>query len=339
VGVKNEVPGIWRLDYAPFVRANIYNSHAIDGERTIELNVPVSKKIDSSLTAEISLRGLFTQLSSDTANTSNNIFQITPAITYRYKELTAHFGLSPTVGRNGTAYLLPDISAAYKFSESLRLLAGWRGDLIQNTYQQLTRKNPFQQQVPGIRQSHNDEVFAMAEAAIGKHFSLSGKVSWWQFNNLPLYLKSYSGDGKSFYVTYDPRVNAWSLQLDGRYQVANTFSIGLSGAWYNYYKHTNSRVWQEPAVRLKAEAAWQPIRELQLNAYWSLLDQIYALDPNNNEEKLKGVTDIGLSGEYQLIPQLSLFLNVDNLLNRKNERWLGYSSYGINIYGGLRFRF
>jgi hypothetical protein len=30
---------------------------------------------------------------------------------------------------------------------------------------------------------------------------------------------------------------------------------------------------------------------------------------------------------------------VTNLLNNKNQRWLGYDSYGINVYGGLRLKF
>lgn len=339
-GLQNERPGPWGLDYRPVVKASLYTSNAIDGEQTIDLDLPVSKKIDTGLILEMGIHGIFTHLKSGAFSEGNNIVQLTPGLTYQADRFTGHFGLSPTFGKYGTAYLLPDLTAAYMVSNYLRIKAGWQAQLTQNTFQQLTLKNPFMYGVQQeIRQTRTDEVFAHVESAIGKHFTLSARFSWWQYNNLPLFLTSAFTDGKTFIVTYDPQVNAVSLQAAARYQVAEIFSLGLSGAWYNFYNQKNSKVYQEPAVRLKGDLQWQILKELQFNAYLSVLDEMYARNALAEEVKLNGVLDIGAGAEYQLVPQLSLWLNVDNLLNRKNERWLGYPAYGINIFGGVRFRF
>ena len=50
-------------------------------------------------------------------------------------------------------------------------------------------------------------------------------------------------------------------------------------------------------------------------------------------------TDLGGNIEYLLIPRLAVFLQVNNILNQKYQRWYGYEAYGTNIYGGLRLKF
>ena len=338
-GVQNEGAGVLGLDYHPVIKVSALSGSDINGEETIDLKVPVSKRIDTSLTAEFGVQGIFTHLNAANYSMGNNIFQLTPAVSFQREQFKGHFGLSPTFGRGGVAYLLPDITAAYSFSTSFLVKAGWQAQLTQNTYQQLSLKNPFLAAPDTIRQTRSDEVFIDAAAGIGSHFSISGRFSWWQYNSLPMYRTSMIQPGNTFDVIYDPKVNAISLQIAARYQIGETFSLGVSGAWYNYYKKTYDHVYQEPGIRLKGDLQWCILKDFQFNAYTSLLDEIYARNPLGEDVKLNGVLDVGIGAEYQVIPKLSFWLNIGNLLDRRNERWLGYRDYGINIFGGLRFRF
>ena len=70
-----------------------------------------------------------------------------------------------------------------------------------------------------------------------------------------------------------------------------------------------------------------------------MLDQIYALNVAHQEVKLNGVFDVGAGAEYLFIPRLSAFINVNNLLNDRYQRWYQYEAYGLNVYGGLRLKF
>ncbi len=115
--------------------------------------------------------------------------------------------------------------------------------------------------------------------------------------------------------------------------------MGAQGEWYNYYKHWYTRVWGEPFVRIKGDAAWHALPGLLLNAYTEVLDQIWGQDAQGNAIKLRGVFDVGAGGEYTFGSGFSGLLRFDNLLGRSNERWLGYPSFGFNVYGGLRYRF
>jgi outer membrane cobalamin receptor len=81
------------------------------------------------------------------------------------------------------------------------------------------------------------------------------------------------------------------------------------------------------------------LQALLITAYVEVLDEIWSQDASGQEVRVKGVFDLGAAAEYTIIEKLNLFIRTENLLGRHNERWLGYPSFGFNIYGGVRFRF
>ena len=339
IGVNNEAPGWEGIDYQPSFSASFFTGTFVNSERTFGIHLPVSKRIDSSLTAEMGIHAILTSADISGVSVSNNVLQITPALSYTGERISGRFGLYPTFGRDGV-YLLPDIIARYKIGNDVALAsAGWQSRLVQNTFEQLITVNPFLTRLYQPLQTRTDEVFAGVGIAILKHLSISGRISWWQYNNLPLYVTRAGGDGKDFDLVFDPKVQAIVLNAGLRYAIGEDITVGGSGTWYNYSKHTFARVWGEPAVRLKGDATWHATTGLTLTAYLEVLDQIYGSDINGKEVKQKGVFEVGAGAEYTIVQKLNIFLRAENLLNRQNERWLGYPSFGFNIYGGLRFRF
>ncbi len=337
--VQNERPNSLGLNYHPMVKASIYGDRFDAVERTVAFAVPVTKDLDTSLQAGLGINGVFTQLNTTAGNRGNNIFQITPMLNFHSGNFKARVGIYPTFGMGGNTHLLPDVQLSYQLPNTqFSISAGWEARLRQNTYKQLSSYNPYMFNLFDGRQTRMDEVFAMAKSNIGNHVTATARISWWQMNNLPMFLND-SGDRKNFYVLYDQRVNALSFEATLRYQVANSLSVGITGTFYNYYQTTYGRVWHEPAVRVKGDLMIRPLPALMITAYAMLLDQNYALNEAHQETKLDGVFDIGGGAEYQIIPRLSAFLNLHNLLNNRYERWYRYENYGFNIYGGLRLKF
>lgn len=345
VDLKNIRANKWQIDFHPAVSGYIYGDHYSNTERNIAFDIPLSKDIDSSLKASLGLKGIFTTLSSSTSDWGNNLVQLTPRLDFHKGNFTGRVGLYPTAGSYYSLLLLPDIEASYRFPNSMvSITGGWLASIRQNTYRQLTGSNPYlfpPSQYPlfyQIRQTKMDEVFGMIKTNIGDHLSANARVSWWRYNNLPMFLND-NGDNKNFYIQYDDQVNALSLQLSARYQISNTFGVGANASFYNYYNKSYDRVWHQPGLRLKADMTYRPSSALLITAYATILDQIYALDKLHEEVKLDGVFDIGAGAEYSFIPRLSAFINVNNLLNDRYQRWYGYEVYGINVYGGLRLKF
>jgi outer membrane receptor protein involved in Fe transport len=219
----------------------------------------------------------------------------------------------------------------------MRATIGWNATLRQNTYEQLTTENPYMLSNYQVIQTRQDEIYAHLEGNVGNHISWTGKVSWWNSFDMPTFLND-TGDQKEFYVLYQ-NVKALSFQFGARYQMASKWSVGANADFYNFYYSTDQHVWHQPSTRIKADVTVSPTAKLNFSAYAYVLGGINARDTGFNAVKLKTIADIGLNAEYTIVPRLSAFVQFNNLLNSKYQRWQGYEVYGFNIYGGLRLKF
>jgi hypothetical protein len=189
-----------------------------------------------------------------------------------------------------------------------------------------------------LDQTHTDEVFGGVQTNIGNHISFSGKVSWWQYENMPLMMNDTLNDTRKFVVVYD-KVNALSLQGAVRYHIGNVLSAGVSVIYTSYNTTVSKRAWHEPGLRMNADVLVHPVTGLTITAYLSAMDEIYALDNGNKTVKLNNTFDLGAGAEYSFIPRLSAFVNANNIFNNQYERWYGYRVYGFNIFAGVRLKF
>jgi hypothetical protein len=340
IDLKNRTDSSGLLSYHPAMNFSLYNAKFNSLETTFGFNAPLSYRFDSTLTAEVAILGAVTSYKNDAGSTSNNFIEALPGLTLNGGKLTGHALLGLAIGKGGSFYLLPDIFAAYPLGKlKMNVTAGWRASLRQNTYEQMTTANPYLSPAYQVEQTRKDEVFAGLQASRGSHLDFSARVSWWGYKNLPSYLNDM-GDQKQFYISY-LNVNAASLQATARYHVANMWSLGITADFYNFYGKTQAKVyvWGEPNMKIKGDFTLTPIPKLMVTAYLALLGGIYEKDNQGNVVKLDMIADIGGNAEYQIVPRLSAFVQVNNILNNKYQRWYQYEVYGLNIYGGIRLKF
>jgi len=345
VDMKNKDSVYSKLNYHPALSASLYDARFGTSETNIGFNAPFTYDVDSTLQARIALVGALTHLTTNEQSVNNNYIELLPGFNIHRDQFIGHALLGLAAGAGGNGYILPDIYGALPIKNtSLLVSAGWQATLIQNTYEQLTTINPYLLNNYMVQQTRKDEVFVNVQGSAGAHLSFSGRLGWDAYNDLPTFLNFYrtqfngTADEKRFYVVYQ-QVRAIALQLAARYQVANTWSVGIKGDFYDFYQSTQKQVWEQPDMKIKGDFTILPLPKLTVTAYLAMMGGIYAENAFGNAEKLKAATDIGGNAEYQIIPRLSAFVQVSNLLNDKYQRWLGYEAYGLNIYGGLRLKF
>ncbi len=338
VDASNEVENSIGINYHPAVKIGYYGREGIS-ETMFNLSAPISKKLDKHFTAYASVNLFLANLNDVNGNArNNNVLQFAPKIAYENAGFKAHLGISPTLGRGDNSYILPDIYLSYKLPNTpFAVFAGWDGTLRQNTFQQLTTYNPYLSSSYLIRQTKQDEIYGGLSAGLGNHFSLSAKLSHRDYKDLPLFLNNYITEN-TFFIVYD-NVKAVSVEATIRYDIADIFSLKLGGSYFNYYEYTYSRVWHEPSLRFNADFSFRPFKDLTFTAYSRVLDGIYTIDATGVEVKNKAAFDVGLGTEYNIVPRLSAFLNVNNLFDNRYQRWYNYEAYGFNIFGGIRVKF
>ncbi len=343
LGAENTEANRWNVWYKPTLDFGMYSDKFNAKERTFAFNVPASIAIDSMLSFSLGIKGNFTQFKNDSSDIGNNYIQVNPALDVHFQATDIHLGFSPTWGKGSKFYLLPDLSLNSRLLDNrLVLVAGWKGSLVQNTYQQLSTKNPFMLNIYDVKQTKTDQVYGGFESALGQHVSFGGTLSWRQWKNLALFVNDYdlSADGKRFKVVYDDKVQALSLDAFIRYQVGNVFGLSASGTWYNFYKTaTLDKAFHEPMLRLGGNMYLHPLEKLYINVNGDFWDGMYALERNGESKKLPAFFDLSANAEYSIIPHLSIFLQLNNILGTQYQRWNQYQTYGFNIIGGLRFKF
>jgi hypothetical protein len=56
-------------------------------------------------------------------------------------------------------------------------------------------------------------------------------------------------------------------------------------------------------------------------------------------ERLKSAYDLNAGVEFTVMPKLNLWLQFNNILNNKYERWNQYQVLGFNFLGGIVYSF
>lgn len=334
------------LVYHPSVTGSVYDARFNTSENNFGVNIPFSYRLDSQLTLKFTASGSLVKLKLSDLNLKNNLAALTPGIGLNKGNLSGHALVGFAFGNGGKTFVLPDVVAEFHIpSTVLKLSGGWQSSVRQNTYEQLTTENPylfytFQPTTNSyqiIRQSRRDEIFASVSGSQGSHLTYSVRASWWNFTSLPTFVDS-AGDGRYFNVVYDD-VSALSLRAAVRYTQATKWSAGISADFYKYYQGTQPYVWGQPSVNIRGDVSVRPMKDLTVSGYVAILGGMYSINYLHRTVVLNPITDVGAYGEYTIVPRLSAFVQVSNILNSKYQRWANYQSYGLNVYAGVRLKF
>ena len=338
--MQEENPDEKPFTYHPIVGVSLFSDKYNASETTFKLGLPISYQLDSNTSVYVKPQATITSFKNPVTSQSNNIIQIAPGIKFAKNQISGNAGITPTWGANQKFYILPDINLSYMLPETQMLLhAGWQGSLQQNSYRQLTALNPYVFNTFTVNQTRTQEVYAGVSSNVGEHITFNGRVSWYDYTNLPVFINDTLTDNKQFQILYDTKVNAIGLEAAIRYQIAQTFAIGFTGQWMNFYQSNFERVWHRPGIRFTGDIIAQPIEKLTITAYISFIDELYALEKNNRSFKLNSILDIGAGAEYEVIKRVSVFVQANNLLNNKYQLQYGYNAFGMNIFGGARLKF
>jgi outer membrane receptor protein involved in Fe transport len=133
-----------------------------------------------------------------------------------------------------------------------------------------------------------------------------------------------------------------AVQMHGEvsYIQGEDFSATASLNLINYTDlKTEKKAWGMLPKQFTANLKWQAFKD-----FWAKVD-LYAFDgaqyraENGDSFKGDGAFDLNAGIEMRITRQLNLWFQMNNLLNKKYERWHQYPVYGFNVLGGIVFSF
>ncbi len=341
-GLRNTSTGDVRLYYNPNLTINIFSSDKRASESHLLLDLPVETRFGDAFTLKINAKADITSYTTKNlarnVKLSNNVFSLAPSLLFSTPRFTINGGIIPTWA-NGKLELLPNIYGEAQLQEKVFLIqAGWVGRYTKNTLRALTAINPYIQTINTQFNTKETEIYGGIKATIGKHFNFSAKAGIISYTGLPLFVNDSLG-GNSFYVRNESKASNFRVHGDLSYINQDKFTL-TTGLTFNGYTglRDNTRAWGTVPMELNASMRWWAFRQVMLKGDFYMFGGGAYLQKTTSGTG-KGGTDLSLGAEFKINKMFSAWVDVNNVLNSKYERWHNFEVYGLNILGGIRVNF
>jgi hypothetical protein len=221
------------------------------------------------------------------------------------------------------------------------------GGLKNNSYLKLSTINPWVSSViPTNWKNEKFKVYAGIRGNLATKVNFNIEMDWSTFDNEYFFFNTSDYPGilvidypqNKFTAEY-LNGNVFKISGEIAYVFAPEFKIWIGGFYNAYSLELIDKPYQKPISMLQFGANYVIKKTVFLNAEIYTMGKRYALDYLNNTVEMAGFFDINLGAEYKINEQFSVFLNATNLLNKHYERFYNYPVQGIQIMGGIGWRF
>ena len=343
-GIRNKVENETGINYNPTVQINVFSNQNKLTESSLLLDAPLEKMFNEMLSIKVSAIADITSYTSKnlTSNVkfNNNVFQIAPELIYAKENITIHGGVSPTWD-NGKLSVLPNIYGVAQLEDKPFLIeAGLIGRIIKNSYRNLSFINPYLAALTTQKNTKETELYGGIKTSVGKHFNFSAKAGLISYNNLPFYINDTANDNKAFIVSNESKLTDLRLHADMSFVSQDKFTV-TGGLTFNGYTgmKDNDKAWGTIPLEVSASLRWWAFKQLMVKSDFRAFTGGPYLLKNNVNATLSGAADLSAGLEFAINKNFSAWLDVNNILNNKYERWHNYQVFGMNVLGGIIYKF
>ena len=289
---------------------------------------------------------------SDSTSNSTNILLVyfRPNFTFRAGGFKARLGADLGINEN-KFYINPDVEISYGIAKGvLTIYGGAVGQIRQNNFRSLTRYNPFLVSNPEIHHTNYLEFFGGARGSI-KKIGYDLKAGYTLTQNLPFFLNadriSATQDAWRFQTLYDT-VGIVFVRGALDFRLVKDLLVGgvLS---YNVYTPKNAeKAWHLPTFESNFFVEYNLFfnkKKQPTSNYLTLRGEFYVnagvpyLDETNTTKVLQGLYDFNFHVSYKASKNFSVFVDLNNIINNRNQRWNGYRQLGFNGMIGVELFF
>ena len=352
-----------------------YKSTEILANFDTKLDLPldfISRKLkDFALISGIEyLKGNFKSSYNNQDEVNYNILtvKINPEYNFSYRNFLFKIGFKvfasiDTENSVSDIFMFPDLKFQKPvIKDFLNIYGGFSGNLNTNSYKNFTETNPYVSPTLFITQTaEKSNLFGGLNGAISNSISFNLKASAINEEDKPLFLRNNSKSdgttsivnstqlegyeyGNSFSIYYDD-VKTMSFLAEIEYDLTKRFSI-TTQAQYHQYTITNAFTeWNLPSVEALLSAKYKARKWFATTDIFYLSERKDATYNAQHPSSLKGVetinsfVDVNLNGGYHFNDKFSTFIKINNLLNNQYQRFANFDTQGLQVLGGITYKF
>ncbi len=341
IGYRNIAVNDLNITYNPHLELHAFSRENKASETTLILNIPAEKKFGESVSLKVLASGNFNkyQLKNSTDHLTNNLFQLAPELVFYSENFIFHGGATPSWNNNDVV-ILPNVYGEAQLQHNvLSIQGGWIGRFIPNSFRTLSGENPYMQDPTFLNNTKEVQFYGGIKATVDRHFTFNAKAAVITYHDLPLFVND-PADEKKFMVRNESKLDNFQLHGDLNYINQDKFTI-TAGLDLNTYTglQDNAKAWHLYPLKLNGSLRWNAFKEVLFKGDIVAFSGAKALLSDGSQKNLKGGTDISAGAEFKINPKFSAWLDFDNVLNSKYERWNNYPVYGLQVIGGIIIHF
>jgi hypothetical protein len=341
IGYRNIAINSLNINYNPHLELHAFSREGKVSETSLLLNIPAEKKFGDKVSIKVAALGNFIKYTEKNSSLeiTNNLFQLAPEFVYYGDRFSFHGGATPSWSNNELS-VLPNIYGEAQLQERVLVIqAGWVGRFISNSFRSLSKENPYMQDPTFLNNTKEMQFYGGIKATVGAHFNFNAKAAFISYKDMPLFVND-NVDEKSFVLTNESSLK--NLQLHGDMNFVSQDKFTLTAALdLNTYTgmHDNAKAWGLFPLQFTGSLRWNAFKQLLIKGDVFAFSGAKALLKNGDERNMKGGTDLSAGAEFKINKQFSAWLDFDNILNSKYERWNNYPVYGLQVIGGVLIHF
>jgi hypothetical protein len=282
----------------------------------------------------------------DSSTIGRRFLQIKPAFNMVSDKLSFRGGFNlaftnDTVGNK--FHLYPSINADYVLiPKRLTAFGGIDGEMQKNVLRSFISQNPYlNSNVQLLHTNKTFELYAGTKGNLAGRVNYEARISYSDYKNLYFFNNS-AEDTSKFDVLYSKGPSS-VVNLSGEisYEMSQRFRLSMVS---NYYKYSISpdtmKAWHRPNFISSIIGTYNLRDKIFFNMDIYYISGISGKNYRSNHEvKLPDIIDLNFKVDYRISKVFSAFLEFNNILGKKYQRYLYYPVKSVNVIGGLTYSF
>ncbi len=272
-----------------------------------------------------------------------------PYYNFFYDGLRLHVGgkVHYNVGRGSFVQVAPDVNVEYPFAEGFSIYAELGGGHQLNDFRTLELECPYWASRP-MKDAHvriNSVLGVKGEVSNVFDFNLQMgyNVTKDDICFLNLYPATTTGTGIAYLGAINAKTKNFFAEGKVAFHFPEVIDFTLAAKTYEWDADRSAYLLMKPKNEINATVDIPVLSELKINLGYRYVERDrvaieYAVGQQVSW-KMNPINDLSAGLTLNLIPNLSLYGKVNNLLNREYDECYAYAGKGINFIGGLLFRF
>tara|TARA_B110000046_G_scaffold37634_1_gene41063 strand:- start:387 stop:2192 length:1806 start_codon:yes stop_codon:yes gene_type:complete len=348
--------------------ANMENNVLVDGSISRYLE---AHQLGANLMADmnfVNYVGAFNHASNGLieASQSNLIFGLKPTMVSRWKKLRLDYGANIQAEVAPIAITLriyPHAYAKYNLVKDVIIpYAGLGGGLKRNSLNSISEENPFVWSSRTVLKNTDEaiRIYGGFRGSISQRITYNLQAARFVERNAPVFVNYNASQynqgitrfGENYFIVNYDTLDVFDLSGELTYRIDERLQVVGYGSYSMFETSQEFEAWQRPSVRAGVTGFYQIQNKIIAKAqvhflgpqwsksYESNSDELFGNDGRDvYGNKLSPIFDLNLGLEYRYTERLSGFVNVNNLIAQRYQRWNQYPSQRINVVGGVTYSF